>query len=150
MDIRKVKKLIDLLEASNINEIEIREGDQGVRIQRLSPGTSVHTTAPAPTASQPAPPATETAPAPATEEPADTTVVKAPMVGTYYSASAPGEKPFVTEGQQVAKGDTLCIIEAMKTMNQLKAPVDGTVSKIHASNGDPIEYNQVLINIRTS
>lgn len=145
MDIRKVKKLIELLETSNINEIEIREGDQGVRIQRLSPMAPV----PAQTARVTVPAATPDTTG-KTEASDNVTVVKAPMVGTYYAASAPGEKPFITEGKNVAEGDTLCIIEAMKTMNQLKAPVSGTIAKIHPINGDPIEYNQVLIDIKTA
>lgn len=164
MDIRKVKKLIDLLQKSDINEIEIREGDQAVRISR----TRDEQSAAAPTqvvvapsaVAPPAPPAPPAAPAASgepggageAEAPADPNVVtvRSPMVGTFYAAATPGADPFVTEGATVSADDTLCIIEAMKTMNQIKAPADGVVVKVHAQNGDPVQYNQALADIKTA
>ena len=153
MDIRKVKKLIDLLEKSGINEIEIKEGDQSVRISRG--GETIVTQvaqAPvaAPPAAQPAAPAAATESAPAADAPTEEGVstVCSPMVGTFYAAPAPGEDPFVSEGQTVEKDEVVCIIEAMKTMNQIKATESGVVVKIHPANGDPIEYNQALVDIK--
>ncbi len=146
MDIRKVKKLIELLEASDVAEIEIHEGEESVRISRNS------STAPLMTMAAPAPVAAAAAAAP-TAAPADDTeedalppghVVRAPMVGTFYRASSPGANPFVEEGQSVASGETLCIIEAMKILNQIESDVAGTVKKILVENGQPVEYNQPL------
>lgn len=156
MDIRKVKKLIDLLEKSGVHEIEIKEGDQTVRISRAGMAPPMPVAAPV---AQPAAPAAPATPAADTASdtaladdapPADPNVVtvQSPMVGTFYSAPSPGEDPFVKENQEVKAEETICIIEAMKTMNQIKAPVDGVVVKIHPANGDPIEYNQALIDIR--
>ena len=150
MDIRKVKKLIELLEESNIAEIEIHEGEESVRISRT--GTLA---APASLPVAGLTPATDVAvaatPAPAaatTEEPADDTPaghpVRSPMVGTFYRAPTPGAKPFVTEGQTVKAGDTLCIIEAMKILNQIESDKSGKVIKIVVENGQPVEYDQPL------
>ncbi|MFU8895165.1 MAG: acetyl-CoA carboxylase biotin carboxyl carrier protein [Gammaproteobacteria bacterium] len=142
MDIRKVKKLIELLEESGIAEIEIHEGEESVRISRHPTGGSwpvpqqIVTAAPAA-----APAASETAPA--APPPAGHTVT-APMVGTYYSAPTPGAKAFVHIGSEVAIGDTLCIIEAMKMMNQIESDAAGTVVAILAENGDPVEFGQPL------
>ena len=146
MDIRKVKKLIELLEESGIAEIEISEGEESVRISRYSRdapfvGASPVSAmpAPAPTSAQgstPEPDAAE-APSPGTE-------VKAPMVGTFYAAPAPGAKAFVEIGSQVEAGDTLCIIEAMKMMNQIEATHAGRIVSILAENGEPVEFDQVL------
>lgn len=161
MDIRKVKKLIDLLEQSNVNEIEISEGDQSVRISRASKTevaqSVVQPVAPAaapvaPPAAPAAAPSDAASPAPsaAPEAASDPGVqtVHSPMVGTFYAASSPDAEPFVVEGQAVKKDEVVCIIEAMKTMNQITAPEDGVVVKIHANNGDPIEYNQPLVDIK--
>jgi acetyl-CoA carboxylase biotin carboxyl carrier protein len=146
MDIRKVKKLIELLEESGVAEIEIKEGEESVRISR-------HGTLPTPMyAPQPmmAPPA---APAPivaaATVEAAKPEeisghVVRSPMVGTFYRSPSPGAKSFVEEGQSVKVGDTLCIIEAMKLLNQIEADKAGTIKAILIENGQPVEYNQPL------
>jgi acetyl-CoA carboxylase biotin carboxyl carrier protein len=151
MDIRKVKKLIELLEESGIAEIEITEGEESVRISRYSapapaPAPAVIT---APVAAAPAAAAAAPAAAPATsptgKEIPPGHQVKSPMVGTFYRASAPGSKPFVELGQSVKEGDTLCIIEAMKMMNQIEADKSGTVKAILADNGDPVEFGQVLI-----
>jgi acetyl-CoA carboxylase biotin carboxyl carrier protein len=145
MDIRKVKKLIELLEESNIAEIEIHEGEESVRISRASSQA-----APVAIAAAPAP-APAAAPAAATAEPAATAEedisghqIRSPMVGSFYRATAPGAKNFVEEGQQVSVGDTLCIIEAMKILNQIESDKAGTVKKILVENGQPVEYNQPL------
>jgi len=145
MDIRKVKKLIELLDESGIAEIEISEGDDSVRISRY--GSSV--AAPAPVAMPPAAAVQTAAPAPASplamaEAEEDGHVVPAPMVGTYYSAPSPGSAPFVQVGDRVNVGDALCIIEAMKMMNQIEAEVAGTIKSIRVQNGDPVEYGQIL------
>ena len=150
MDIRKVKKLIELLEESGIAEIEITEGDDAVRISRYPKGTvamQMPAAAPAlaPAAGVAAPVAGGAAPA-ADETPAadDGHTVTAPMVGTYYSASAPGAKPFVQVGSQVEVGDVLCIIEAMKMMNQIESEIEGQVVAVLVENGEPVEFGQPL------
>lgn len=146
MDIRKVKKLIELLDESGIAEIEITEGEESVRISRYS--SSAPAPAPAPVAApiaMPAAPATPAlGPAPVAEPEEDGHAVKAPMVGTYYSAASPGSPPFVQVGDRVNEGDTLCIVEAMKMMNQIEADVSGTIKSIRVQNGDPVEYGQIL------
>ncbi|OOV86507.1 acetyl-CoA carboxylase biotin carboxyl carrier protein [Oceanospirillum linum] len=148
MDIRKVKKLIELLEESNIAEIEIQEGEESVRISRNMSTAQVQY-APAPMAA-PAPaaaaPATAEASAPAPAAPAGH-LVKSPMVGTFYRSPAPGAKVFVEVGQQVKKGDTICIVEAMKMMNQIEADKDGTVGEILVEDGQPVEFDQPLVSI---
>jgi len=151
MDIRKVKKLIELLEESGIAEIEISEGEESVRISRYpqgqpapivhyaaAPAAPVHAAAPAPVAAPVAAPAA--APAP---NKADHTVT-APMVGTFYSAATPGAKAFVDIGSEVNVGDTLCIIEAMKMMNQIESDKAGRVTAVLVKNGDPVEFGQPL------
>jgi acetyl-CoA carboxylase biotin carboxyl carrier protein len=151
VDIRKVKKLIELLEESGISEIEISEGEESVRISRYpKPGTvSVQTiAAPAPAAAA-APPAALPAngdgvlPA-APPASARGQQVTAPMVGTFYSGPAPGAKPFVEIGTEVKAGDTLCVIEAMKMMNQIESEISGTVVSILVENGSPVEFGQAL------
>ena len=166
MDIRKVKKLIDLLESSSVDEIEIHEGEESVRVTRRRdpPAAPVHHyhAAPAvappsavyPTAGGPAPAAATTASgAEAEAEAGDDLppgyVVTSPMVGTFYQASSPGSKPFVSIGQKVAPGDTLCIIEAMKILNQIESEVAGEVKAIIAENGHPVEYGEPLFVIDT-
>ncbi len=144
MDIRKVKKLIELLKESGIAEIEISEGEESVRISRYSAsapaGPQFHTVA-APIA----PPADMlAADAPAAVPSHSGQEITAPMVGTYYSGPAPGAKPFVEIGSQVTVGDTLCIIEAMKMMNQIESDVGGTIVSILSENGAPVEFGQVL------
>jgi len=147
MDIRKVKKLIELLEESDIAEIEIHEGEESVRISRHSthPAPLYAHAAPAPVA---APPAAGGQPAGPTVEEKPTEIqghaVKSPMVGTFYRSPSPGSKSFVEEGQQVAVGDILCIIEAMKILNQIETDKAGTVKKILVENGQPVEYNEPL------
>lgn len=146
MDIRKVKKLIELLEESGIAEIEISEGEESVRISRYSRDATVVSV---PSVGQPMAPAASAPPAPPAPEPVAEPPsrghqVKAPMVGTFYTAPAPGAKPFVGIGSEVNAGDTLCIIEAMKMMNQIEAPLAGKVVSILADNGEPVEFDQVL------
>lgn len=147
MDIRKVKKLIELLDESGIAEIEITEGEESVRISRYAPGAGVApqqfaVQAPAPAAAASAP---QSAALPAAE-PAETGFeVTAPMVGTYYAASSPGSAPFVQVGDRVNEGDSLCIIEAMKMMNQIEAEVSGVVKSIRLQNGEPVEFGQTLM-----
>jgi len=142
MDIRKVKKLIELLEESGIAEIEIHEGEESVRISRQSQGVAAMPVAAAPVAA-PAPVAAAPAAASAPEE-ISGHVVKSPMVGAFYRASSPGSKPFVEIGDQVKVGDTLCIIEAMKLLNQIEADKSGVIKKILVENGQPVEYNEPL------
>lgn len=153
MDIRKVKKLIELLEESDVSEIEIRENEESVRITRHQATTVLQAAAPATTqlvaAAPTAPPETAPAATPkadsATADLPPGTVVPAPMVGTFYSASSPGATPFVEEGKKVSKGDTLCIIEAMKILNQIESEVSGTVRAILVQDGQPVEYGQPLM-----
>ncbi len=154
MDIRKVKKLIELLEESGVSEIEIKEGEESVRISRHPTGT-VHTIS-SPMAYAPPPArggapaggrhgaaAIGAAPAAAPAYPPDQAVT-APMVGTFYSAPAPGAKPFVEVGSEVKQGDVLCIIEAMKMMNQIECDKAGRVVSVLVKNGDPVEFGQTL------
>lgn len=147
MDIRKIKKLIELVEESGIAELEITEGEESVRINRHSPAPAqqVHyaaAPAPAPAAAPAAPAAAPAQDAPAVEESGH--IVRSPMVGTFYESPAPGAKAFVQVGQQVNVGDTLCIVEAMKMMNQIEADVSGTVKKIVVENEAPVEFDQPL------
>ena len=150
MDIRKVKKLIELLEESGISEIEISEGEESVRISRYpNPGTvSVQTLQHPPMALPPAAPAPAPAAAPEAAPAAPPAArgqqVTAPMVGTFYSGPAPGAKPFVEIGTEVKPGDTLCVIEAMKMMNQIESEVAGRVVSILVENGSPVEFGQAL------
>ena len=150
MDIRKVKKLIELLEESGIAEIEISEGEESVRISRYpqggAPAPVVHYAAPpvaAPAAAAPAIAAAAPAAAAPAASKADHTVT-APMVGTFYSAASPGAKPFVDIGSEVNVGDTLCIIEAMKMMNQIESEFTGRVVSVRVENGNPVEFGQPL------
>jgi len=146
MDIRKVKKLIEMLEESSLSEIEIREGEEAIRISRgTSGGTQVVHMAPAPVHAAPhaAPAASATAsPAPAAL-PAGHAVIS-PMVGTFYRAASPEAKSFVDVGSQVNVGDTLCIIEAMKMMNEIESDKAGVVKAILKENGQPVEYGETL------
>jgi len=153
MDIRKVKKLIELLEESNIDEIEIKEGEESVRISRNRPSAAPqYFAAPAPMAAAPvapAPAAPAAAQAPAAAPAADKSVnaVKSPMVGTFYRAASPGSPPFVEVGKNVKKGDVICIVEAMKMMNQIEADRAGVVEAILVEDGQPVEFDQPLVTI---
>ena len=146
MDIRKVKKLIELLDESGIAEIEITEGEESVRISRYSPNAPVAApvAAAAPIAAAPAA-APSAAPAAPVEPEEDGFEVTAPMVGTFYAASSPGAAPYVQVGDRVNEGDTLCIIEAMKMMNQIETDVSGVVKSVRLQNGEPVEFGQTLI-----
>ena len=145
MDIRKIKKLIELIEESDIAELEISEGEESIRLSRYTsnaPAASIPVAAASPL------PAVTTdvgaaKPAPA-EEKITGHIVKSPMVGTFYRSATPGSKPFVDIGQSVNVGDTLCIIEAMKILNQIEADVSGTITKILVENAQPVEYDQPL------
>jgi acetyl-CoA carboxylase biotin carboxyl carrier protein len=150
MDLRKLKKLIDLVQESGIAELEITEGEEKVRISRT--GASVQTAVMAmpqsashavPVAAAAAPGGAPPAEPPAPAEPEGHTV-KSPMVGTFYRSPSPGAKSFVEVGQSVAAGDTLCIIEAMKLLNEIEADVGGTVKAVLVENGQPVEYGQPL------
>lgn len=148
MDLRKIKKLIDLLEESNLAELEIKEGEEVVRLSRVPRNTApAAVAAPVPVAA--AAPVAVAAAAPVTEVPAADalpagTVVKAPMVGTFYVLAIPGAPAFVTVGQQVKAGETLGIIEAMKMFNQIEAEVAGTVKAILVENGQPVEFDEPM------
>lgn len=150
MDIRKIKKLIELLEDSDVAEIEIVEGEESVRIARgagAMPVAAPVSYAPAPAAAAPVAAPNAMAATPDSNEdllpPGN--VVESPMVGTFYRSSSPTAKPFVEVGQSVNKGDTLCIIEAMKIMNQIEAEVSGTVRAILIEDGQPVEFGEPLI-----
>ncbi len=151
MDIRKVKKLIELLEESNINEIEIKEGEESVRISRggsqivAAPAQVQYAAAPAAPA---APAAAPAAPAAEAAEPAFSGhAVCSPMVGTFYRSPSPTSAPFVEVGQSVKAGDVICIVEAMKMMNQIEADKTGVVESILVEDGQPVEFDQPLITI---
>ncbi len=145
MDIRKIKKLIELVEESGINELEISEGEESVRISRGVPAAQAMPmmqaapVAAAPVAAAPAPIAAEAAPAVVSGH-----IVRSPMVGTYYASASPDAPSFVEVGQHVNAGDTLCIVEAMKMMNQIEADKSGVIKEILAENEDAIEFDQPL------
>jgi acetyl-CoA carboxylase biotin carboxyl carrier protein len=140
VDLRKLKKLIELVEESGIAELEITEGEEKVRISRGPTGVQA-AAAPAPAAALPAAPVAAAEPVPAQPE---GHVVKSPMVGTFYRAPSPGAKPFVDIGQTVAEGDPLCIIEAMKLLNEIESDKAGVVKAILVENGQPVEFGQPL------
>ena len=152
MDIRKVKKLIELLEESGIDELEIKEGEESVRISRHSKTPAQQYYAPAPVAAPAAPaPAAAPAAAAAAEAPAaaklNGTVARSPMVGTFYRKASPTSPAFAEVGQTVKKGDTLCIVEAMKMMNHIEAETSGVIESILVEDGQPVEYDQPLFTI---
>ncbi len=152
MDIRKIKKLIELLEESNIGELEIKEGEESVRIARNS-GTVQYVNAPmqgyapapAQQAAAPAPAAAPVAAAPVAAAAPTGHSIKSPMVGTYYSAASPGSAPFIEVGKAVKVGDVICIIEAMKMMNQIQADKAGVIEAILVQDGNPVEFDQPLV-----
>lgn len=152
MDIRKVKKLIELLEESGIDELEIKEGEESVRISRHSnkqPTYAAPVYAPAPAAAPVAAPAAAASAeaAPAAAPKLNGTVARSPMVGTFYRAASPTSANFVEVGQSVKKGDILCIVEAMKMMNHIEAEASGVIESILVENGQPVEYDQPLFTI---
>jgi acetyl-CoA carboxylase biotin carboxyl carrier protein len=147
MDLRKLKKLIDLVQESGIAELEITEGEERVRISRnAAPAASAQ-----PLAAVPVQPTARTPEAtlPAPEAP-EGHLLKAPMVGTFYRAPSPEAKPFVEVGQTVAEGDTVCIIEAMKLLNEIEADAAGVIKSILVENGQPVEYGEPLLVIDTA
>jgi acetyl-CoA carboxylase biotin carboxyl carrier protein len=161
MDIRKIKKLIELLEDSSLTEIEIVEGEESVRLSRG--GNTMAPAAPQYSVAVPPPQAAPAAPAPAPADSASSALpptpsqeesvpegelVRAPMVGTFYASSSPEAEPFVSKGQPVSEGETLCIIEAMKMFNQIESEVSGTIVAILVENGQPVEFDQPLFVIR--
>jgi len=146
MDLRKLKTLIELVESSGIAELEIEEGEERVRITRSVPAPAV--AAPAPTTVVTAGPPVNTTPVPGAEAPASPTpqdnVVKSPMVGTFYRSASPGGKPFVEVGDSIKEGDPLCIVEAMKLMNEIESDKTGVIKAILCENGQPVEFGQPL------
>ena len=155
MDLRKLKTLIDLVSESNISELEITEADGKVRIVKSEPASAaaapmmVAAPMPMPVAAPVAAPVVATSPAPSATAEADAAAhtVKSPMVGTFYRSSSPGGKPLVEVGQVVKEGEPVCIIEAMKIMNEIEADKTGTVTRILCENGQPVEYGQPLFHI---
>ena len=146
MDLRKLKKLIDLVEASGIAELEITEGEEKVRISRSTSSIQTQVVGTGLPVSQPASPTTAAVPAAAaaTAILPEGHIVKSPMVGTFYRSSAPGANPFVEIGQTVKAGDTLCIIEAMKLLNEIESDKSGTIKAVLVENGQPVEYGEPL------
>jgi len=153
MDIRKIKKLIELLEESNIEELEIKEGEESVRISRGSSGAQLvaapmmPAAAPAPVAAPAPAPAAPAAPGTSEPEPAKISghAVASPMVGTFYRSPSPGASSFVEVGQSVKAGDVICIVEAMKMLNQIEADKSGVVEAILVEDGEPVEFDQPLV-----
>lgn len=149
MDIRKVKKLIELLEESNIDELEIKEGEESVRISRNSGAVQAsvpqYISQPAPVAAPAPAPAAAPAPEAQAEPQINGHVIKSPMVGTFYRSPSPTAKAFVEVGQSVKAGDVVCIVEAMKMMNQIEADKSGTIAEILVENGQPVEFDQPMI-----
>jgi acetyl-CoA carboxylase biotin carboxyl carrier protein len=146
MDLRKIKKLIEMLQESDLNEIEVKEGEESVRINRKK---EVHISPSAPQVSISAPAPQQSVSPPAIEEEPTHELAKitSPMVGTFYRSPAPGKPAFVEIGQKVKAGDVVCIVEAMKMMNQVKSDVDGVVREIYIEDGQPVEFDQPLISI---
>lgn len=146
MDIRKIKKLIELITESDVEELEIKEGEETIRISRRSMHSAPATMIPA--SPQPhtmqAPASQETTPAPAKS---NTVTINAPMVGTFYRSPSPQSPPFVEVGQTVKEGDVICIIEAMKMMNQIEADRSGVLQSIEINDGEPVEFDQVLFTL---
>ncbi|MEW5792391.1 MAG: acetyl-CoA carboxylase biotin carboxyl carrier protein [Pseudomonadota bacterium] len=156
MDLRKIQRLIEILQSSDVTEIEVTEGEQSIRINRgapalmQAPATTLYTAIPsAAPAATPAAGAAGAAPAPTSAEPTGH-ALKSPMVGTFYRAPTPDAAPFVQEGDMVKAGQTLCIIEAMKLLNEIEADVSGRVVKILVENGQPVEYGEPLFIIDTN
>lgn len=151
MDLRKIKKLIELLEESNLAELEIHEGEESVRLTRPGPAPPPPMAAPPAAAPQPAAPPAAGAEAGGEREQDDLPegeTVRSPMVGTFYGAPDPDSEPFVTPGQKVSRGDVLCLIEAMKMFNQIESEYSGTVAAVLVESGQPVEFDQPLFVIR--
>jgi acetyl-CoA carboxylase biotin carboxyl carrier protein len=154
MDLRKIKKLIEMLQESDLNEIEVKEGEESVRINRKKESV-IHTSNPISVgqnlnqSSAPLP-QTDSSEIESEQAAEDLNHITSPMVGTFYRKPAPDKEPFIEVGQTVKKGDTVCIIEAMKMMNQVKSEFDGKVVAINIEDGDPVEFGQELISIEKS
>ena len=143
MDLRKIKKLIEMLQESDLNEIEVKEGEESVRINRKKSDVEIPQQIVAPQVQSKE--IVENV-----DEPEENlSFIQSPMVGTFYRSPAPGKPPFVEIGQRVKKGDTVCIIEAMKMMNQVKSEFDGKIVDIKVENGQPVEFNESLVSIET-
>ena len=143
MDLRKIKKLIEMLQESDLSEIEVKEGEESVRINRKKGNVEIPQQIIAAQAQKKE--AVENG-----DEPEENlSYIQSPMVGTFYRSPAPGKPPFVEIGQKVKKGDTICIIEAMKMMNQVKSEFDGKIIDIKVENGQPVEFNESLVSIET-
>ena len=145
MDLRKIKKLIELLEDSALAEMEITEGENTIRLSRAAPPLHIASApSPLPMSIPQAGAGLATAAPPDEPVPAPGSVVKSPLVGTFFNSASPDDRPYVAVGSAVSVGDTLCLIEAMKTFNQLDAEIAGVVTVIHKNNGDPVEYGEPL------
>jgi len=143
MDLRKIKKLIEMLQESDLSEIEVKEGEESVRINRKKGNVEIPQQIVAAQVQKKE--AVENG-----DEPEENlSYIQSPMVGTFYRSPAPGKPPFVEIGQKVKKGDTICIIEAMKMMNQVKSEFDGKIIDIKVENGQPVEFNESLVSIET-
>ena len=143
MDLRKIKKLIEMLQESDLSEIEVKEGEESVRINRKKGNIEIPQQIVAPQSQKKEKIENDDEP----EE--NLSYIQSPMVGTFYRSPAPGKPPFVEIGQKVKKGDTICIIEAMKMMNQVKSEFDGKIIDIKVENGQPVEFNESLVSIET-
>ena len=141
MDLRKIKKLIEMLQESDLNEIEVKEGEESVRINRKKEKHIVQSVV------KPVKNEVNKEEGVKSEDPNNLDIIASPMVGTFYRKPAPDKEPFVQVGQKISKGDTVCIIEAMKMMNQVKSEFDGTIISIDIEDGEPVEFNQTLISI---
>ena len=150
MDIRKVKKLIEMLENSNLEEIEIQEGEESVRLVKGNSRVTSSSYAQPAAVPQETPPTSsydESAPETIKEENKDGNFLTSPMVGTFYASASPGSKPFVSVGDTVSEGDVVCIVEAMKMMNEIKSEFSGKIISIKVENSEPVEYGQALFEI---
>ena len=143
MDLRKIKKLIEMLQESDLNEIEVKEGEESVRINRKKGDVEIPQQIVAPQVQS------KEIVGNVDEPEENLSFIQSPMVGTFYRSPAPGKPPFVEIGQKVKKGDTVCIIEAMKMMNQVKSEFDGKIVDIKVENGQPVEFNESLVSIET-
>ena len=141
MDLRKIKKLIEMLQESDLNEIEVKEGEESVRINRKKEKHVVQSVL------EPLKHELKQEKSVDADDFSNLDIISSPMVGTFYRKPAPDKEPFVQVGQKISKGDTVCIIEAMKMMNQVKSEFDGTVISIDIEDGEPVEFNQTLISI---
>ena len=151
MDIRKVKKLIEMLEESNLEEIEIQEGEESVRLVKNKPNNllssqPVYTESIQTIEDRPTERSKEESEEPAEDEDSGD-LINSPMVGTFYASASPGSKPFVSVGDHVNEGDVVCIVEAMKMMNEIKSDFSGTIKKVHLDNADPVEFGQALFTV---